>query len=168
MQSERVYLRWLAALRVATGSIFVYIGTNHVLMGWATAEGFQQAISRFAANHPFPWYAGVMAPTVLGAPGLFGPLFAYGMVATGLGLVFGCLTRAAIVAGLWLNANNLLMGFNGGGVHHGINALMAAVQLAVWQTGAWRSYSLDGLRLSRRRRRFGPASVSSVLARDVH
>jgi hypothetical protein len=86
-----------------------------------------------------------MVPLVLSVPGVFGPLFAYGMVATGLGLMFGLLTRVAIVAGLWLNLNNFLMGFAGGGVHHGINLLMAAVQVAVWQTGLWRTYSLDGL-----------------------
>lgn len=145
--------RWLAILRVMTGGIFVYIGTTHLLGGWATAEGFQQAISRMGGASPFQWYTAVMVPLVLSAPGLFGPLFTYGMIATGLGLVFGLLTRVAIVAGLWLNLNNLLMGFAGGGVHHGINILMAAVQLAVWQTGLWRTYSLDGLIIGR-----GPSS----------
>ena len=86
-----------------------------------------------------------MSSLVLSAPAVFGPMFAFGMVATGLGLVFGAFTRVAIVAGLWLNLNNFLIGFSGGPVHHGINLLMMAVQIAIWHTGAWRWYSIDGL-----------------------
>jgi hypothetical protein len=147
--NPRGFLRWFLALRVITGASFVYMGTMHVLGGWATADGFQQSIGRFASGDPLQWYTAVMVPVVLSAPGVFGPLFAYGMILTGLGLIFGALTIPAIIAGLWLNANNFLMGFGGGGVHHGINVLMAAVQIAVWQTGAWRTYSLDSLLFAR-------------------
>jgi hypothetical protein len=72
------------------------------------------------------------------------------MIASGLGLVFGLLTVPALVGGLWLNANNFLMGFSGGGVHYGVNLLMITVELALLQTGVWRYYSLDGVRLRRR------------------
>jgi thiosulfate dehydrogenase [quinone] large subunit len=157
----------LTALRVLTGLVFIEMGTTHALGGWATAEGFRQGIGRFASGDPLQWYTAVMVPVVLGAPGLFGPLFAFGMVATGVALVLGVLTRPAIVAGLWLNANNLLMGFGGGGVHHGINALMATVQLAVWHTGAWRSYSLDGLLAAPRRRAEATRPGRSLATRDA-
>ena len=167
MVSECIHLRWFAALRIATGGIFVYMGTQHVLGGWATAEGFQQSIGRFASGNPLHWYTSLIVPNVLGEPGLFGPLFAYGMVLTGLGLVFGLLTVPVILAGLWLNLNNFLMGFGGGGVHHGINGLMATDQVALWQTGAWRAYSLDGLLLGRRSTVQEKAlSASSVRAGD--
>ena len=83
------------------------------------------------------------------------------------GLVFGLLTVPVILAGLWLNLNNFLMGFGGGGVHHGINGLMATDQVALWQTGAWRAYSLDGLLLGRRSTVQEKAlSASSVRAGD--
>ncbi|MGE3269921.1 MAG: hypothetical protein AB7P40_14310 [Chloroflexota bacterium] len=153
--------RWLSVFRVIAGGIFVYIGTMHVIGGWATPEVFTRVVGGMAANSPFGWYTGTVGALVLSAPGLFGPMFAFGMVATGLGLVFGALTRVAIVAGLWLNLNNFLIGFSGGPVHHGINLLMAAVLVAVWQTNAWRWYSVDGLLGSKRAHSAGavPAEV---------
>ena len=84
-----------------------------------------------------------MSSLVLSARAVFGPMFAFGMVATGLGRVFGPFTRAAIVPGLWPNLNNFLIGFGGGPVQHGINLLMMAMQIAIWHTGAWRWYSND-------------------------
>jgi hypothetical protein len=84
------------------------------------------------------------------------------MVATGLGLVFEAFTRVAIVAGFWLNLNNVLIGFSGGPVHHGMNVLMTLVQVAVWHTGAWRWYSVDGRLGGRAAHRVEPVPVSSV------
>ena len=162
MHETLLLRRWLSVLRVVTGGIFVYVGTMHVVGGWATPEVFSQAIGRFAASSPFGWYTSTVGSLVLSAPSVFGPLFAFGMVATGLGLMFGALTRVAIVAGLWLNLNNVLIGFSGGPVHHGANVLMAVVQVAVWQTGAWRWYSLDGLLSGER-----PRSVEATPA-DAH
>jgi thiosulfate dehydrogenase [quinone] large subunit len=145
MHETLLLRRWLSVLRIVTGGIFVYVGTMHVVGGWATPEVFSRVVGQMAAASPFGWYTATIGGLVLSAPSVFGPLFAFGMVATGLGLVFGALTRVAIVAGLWLNLNNVLIGFSGGPVHHGVNLLMVAVLLAVWQTGGWRWYSLDGL-----------------------
>ena len=161
MHDALLLRRWLSVFRVITGGIFVYIGTTHILGGWATPEVFARVVGQMAAASPFGWYTGSLGALVLSVPGLFGPLFAFGMVATGLGLVFGALTRVAILAGLWLNLNNFLIGFGGGPVHHGINLLMAAVLVAVWQTGGWRAYSIDGLLAGRRMQATGkvPAEV---------
>lgn len=163
MHETLLLRRWLSAFRIVTGAIFVYVGTMHVTGGWATPEVFSQAIGRFVASSPFGWYTSMVGSLVLSAPGVFGPLFAFGMVATGLGLVFGALTRVAIVAGLWLNLNNVLIGFSGGPVHHGLNLLMAVVQVAVWQTGAWRWYSIDG-RLGAERSRSAEAARAEAPA----
>ena len=131
---------------------------------YVARQVFARVIGQMTANSPFGWYAGAVGGAVLSAPGVFGPLFAFGMVATGLGLVFGVLTRIAIVAGLWLNVNNFLIGFGGGPVHHGINVLMILVQVAVWHTGAWRWYSVDGWLGGRAAHRTKPVPVSSVRA----
>ena len=142
--------RWLAVFRVIVGGIFFYLGTMHLIGGWATPEVFTRVVGGMASNSPFGWYTGSLGALVLGVPALTAPLFTFGMIATGLGLMFGALTRVAIVAGLWLNLNNFLIGFGGGPVHHGINLLMASVMVAVWQTGAWRYYSIDALLNGRR------------------
>jgi len=144
MDEPIVVRRWLALLRIATGGVFVYMGTSHLLAGVTTADGFQKMIAGFAKNDPLQLYTSVMVPIVLAAPGFFGPLFVFGMVTAGLGLMLGLLTRIALVGAVWLSLNNLLMGFGAGGVHHSINTLMLVIELGFLSTGAWQPYSLDG------------------------
>jgi uncharacterized membrane protein YphA (DoxX/SURF4 family) len=138
-------LVWLSVLRAITGAVFIYMGTMHAISGWASGETFQQVMTRMASGSPFGWYTGLFGPLLTSGAPIIGPLFTFGMIATGIGIAVGLFTRVAIIAGLWLNLNALLIGFGAGGVHHGLNVLMAAVQVAVWQTGAWRAYSVDGI-----------------------
>jgi uncharacterized membrane protein YphA (DoxX/SURF4 family) len=141
--------RWLAAVRVATGGIFVYMSTGHLVGGGATADGFQKMVGNFAKTDPLQLYTSVMVPIVQSAPGFFGPLFVFGMLAAGLGLMVGLLTPVALVGAVWLSLNNLLMGFGAGGVHHSLNTLMLVIELGFLWTGAWRPYSLDSLLFER-------------------
>src|SRR5262245_56843624 len=143
MNNSVALQRWLALLRVATGGVFVYMGTGHMLGGVATPDGFQKLIGGFAKSDPLQPYTSVMVPVVLSVPGLFGALFVFGMIAAGLGLMFGLLTPIALWGAVWLSLNNLLMGFGAGGVHHGINTLMLVIELGFLWTGAWRPYSVD-------------------------
>jgi hypothetical protein len=64
----------------------------------ATADGFQRAIGGFVRSDPLQPYTNVMVPIVLGAPGLFGPLFVFGMLAAGLGTKVGLVTPVALSA----------------------------------------------------------------------
>ena len=162
MDQTRPFKQWLAGFRVIAGATFVYQGMNHAIGGWASAAGFAHGINGFASHNPLHWYTSFMVPFVLGNPGFFGPLFTYGMILTGLGMIFGLLLVPALIAALWLNTNNFLMGFSGG-VHYGLNLLMIAVELALLQTGSWQAYSLDGLlfaRLSSDQRATMPRTLS--------
>jgi thiosulfate dehydrogenase [quinone] large subunit len=141
--------RWLAAVRVATGGIFVYMSTGHLVGGVATADGFQKMVGNFAKSDPLQPYTSVMVPIVQSAPGIFGPLFVFGMLAAGLGLMVGLFTPLALMGAVWLSLNNLLMGFGAGGVHHSLNTLMLVIELGFLWTGAWRPYSLDSLLFER-------------------
>ena len=141
--------RWLAVVRVATGGVFVYMSAGHLLGGVATADGFQKLIGGMARADPLQPYTSVMVPIVLSAPGFFGPLFVFGMLAAGLGLMVGLFTRIALLGAMWLSLNNLLMGFGAGGVHHSVNTLMLVIELGFLWTGAWRPYSLDSLLFQR-------------------
>jgi thiosulfate dehydrogenase [quinone] large subunit len=141
--------RWLAVVRVVTGGVFVYMGTGHLLGGLATADGFQKLIGGFAKTDPIQPYTSVMVPILLSAPAVFGPLFVFGMLAAGLGLLVGLFTRIALLGAVWVSLNNLLMGFGAGGVHHSINILMLTIELGFLWTGAWRPYSLDTLLFAR-------------------
>ena len=94
MDNSTALQRWLAVLRVATGGVFVYMSTGHLLTGVATADGFQKMIAGFARSDPLQPYTSVMVPIVLSAPGLFGALFLFGMLATGLGLMLACLRQS--------------------------------------------------------------------------
>lgn len=40
MDNTTALKRWLAVLRVATGAMFIYMSTGHLLGGVATADGF--------------------------------------------------------------------------------------------------------------------------------
>ena len=102
MDSLTATSRWLALVRLATGAVFVYMGTGHLLGGVATAEGFQKMITGFARADPLQPYTSVMVPIVLSAPAVFGALFVFGMIATGLALALGLFTRAALLAGMWV------------------------------------------------------------------
>ncbi len=100
--------RWLAVVRVATGGVFVYMSAGHLLGGMATADGFQKLVGNFAKTDPLQPYTSVMVPIVQSAPGFFGPLFVFGMLAAGLGLMVGLFTPVALVGAVWLSLNNLL------------------------------------------------------------
>lgn len=80
MQNSTALTRWLALVRVATGAVFVYMSTTHLLGGVATTDGFFKMIGGFAKSDPLTPYTSVMVPVVLSAPGLFGPLFVFGML----------------------------------------------------------------------------------------
>jgi thiosulfate dehydrogenase [quinone] large subunit len=149
MDSTTPLKRWLAVVRVATGGVFVYMGAGHLLGGAATSDGFQKLIGGMSRTDPLQPYTSVMVPIVQSAPGFFGPLFVFGMLAAGLGLMVGLLTPVALVGAVWLSLNNLLMGFGAGGVHHSINTLMLVIELGFLWTGAWRPYSLDPLLFQR-------------------
>lgn len=125
------------------------MGTGHLLGGVATSDGFQKLIGGMSRTDPLQPYTSVMVPIVQSAPAFFGPLFVFGMLAAGLGLMAGLLTPVALVGAVWLSLNNLLMGFGGGGVHHSINTLMLVIELGFLWTGAWRPYSLDSLLFQR-------------------
>ena len=150
MDNTTALKRWLACVRVATGAVFVYMSTGHLLGGVATADGFQKLIGGVAKSDPIQPYTSVMVPIVLAASGFFGLLFVFGMLAAGLGLIFGLLTPIALVGAIWLSLNNLLMGFSAGAVHHSINTLMLVIELAFLWTGAWRPYSIDSVLFARR------------------
>jgi thiosulfate dehydrogenase [quinone] large subunit len=152
MDNPTLLNRWLVLVRLATGGVFVYMGTGHLLGGVATPDGFQKLIGGMAKTDPLQPYTSVMVPLVLSAPGFFGALFVFGMLAAGLGLMVGLFTRIALVGAVWLSLNNLLMGFGAGGVHHSLNTLMLVIELGFLWTGAWRPYSLDSLLFQR-----GPA-----------
>jgi hypothetical protein len=81
--------RWVGIVRVATGGVFVYMSTSHLLGGVATSDGFQKLIGGMSRTHPLQPYTSVMVPIVLSAPGFLGPLFVFGMLAAGLGLLAG-------------------------------------------------------------------------------
>lgn len=149
MDNTTALNRWLALVRAATGGVFVYTGTNHLIGGAATGAGFERMIGGFAKSDPLQLYTALMVPILSSAPAIFGPLFVFGMIAAGIGLVAGLFTPIALVGGIWLSANNLLMGFGGGGIHHSINSLMLVIEIGLLWTGAWRPYSLDTLVLAR-------------------
>ncbi len=125
------------------------MSTGHHLDGVATADGFQKPVGNFAKTDPLQPYTSVMVPIVQSAPGLFGPLFVFGMLAAGLGLMVGVLTPVALVGAVWLSLNNMLMSFGASGVHHSVNTLMLVTELGFLWTGAWRPCSLDSLLFQR-------------------
>jgi thiosulfate dehydrogenase (quinone) large subunit len=96
----RKKLKWqnaaLFLLRVTIGWHFLYEGTAKLLKGNWSAAGFLLQ-SKWLFAGVFKWMANT--PAVLSAVNLMN---IWGLIAIGLGLILGCFTTAASVAGILL------------------------------------------------------------------
>jgi len=100
MNNNTDYTRWqlytMTALRVIVGWHFLYEGLAKLIKpGWSAAGFLLQ--SKWLLAPIFKWIAG--NPTLLS---IVNQLNIWGLIAIGLGLMVGCLTRFASLAGIGL------------------------------------------------------------------
>jgi hypothetical protein len=68
------------------------VGTCHLSVASPQPTVLRKMVGGFVKAESTQPYTSVMVPSVLTAPGLFGAVFVFGMIAAGLGLLFGLLT----------------------------------------------------------------------------
>lgn len=97
----------------------VWLGVQWLTAGWGKVTGgfdaggfIQGAIAKASGEAPIVagWYASFLETVALPNAKAFSFLVAYGEVLVGLGLIVGCLTVPALIAGAFMNFNFLLAG----------------------------------------------------------
>ena len=108
--------KWIAivwtVLRVWLGVQWLTAGFGKVTGGFDASGYLQGAIAKAGGEAPIVagWYATFLETVALPNAKVFSFLVAYGEVLVGLGLIVGCLTIPALIAGAFMNLNFLLAG----------------------------------------------------------
>ncbi|MFS0784675.1 DoxX family protein [Bacillus sp. 1P06AnD] len=101
-----------AVLRIYLGYQWIKGGIEKVT-GTFDASGFLQgALAKSTGDHPAVqgWYASFLEKFALPNVDLFNILIPWGELLVGIGLILGCLTVPALIAGAFMNLNFLLAG----------------------------------------------------------
>ncbi|NSL52138.1 DoxX family protein [Calidifontibacillus erzurumensis] len=99
-------------VRIWLGIQWIEAGWHKVVDGFDASGFIQGAIGKAAGDHPAvsSWYAAFLENVALPNSGLFSFLVAWGELLVGIGLIIGCLTIPALLAGAFMNLNFLLAG----------------------------------------------------------
>jgi thiosulfate dehydrogenase (quinone) large subunit len=94
-------------------------------------------------THWYPWYQPILRVYIIPHANLFAYLVSFGEVAVGLGLIFGCMTRGVLLAGIFMNINYHLASGYKPGAFGLINLLFILAQLTLLFTTSGRSMGID-------------------------
>lgn len=154
--------RWLAVLRIAVGlwfakAVFTKLSVTLVwgFLPIPTASDRWTAVmpmlvARYAEGNPVGFFRDFMQDTVIPNGQLFAQLTAFGEVAAGLGLVFGCWTTVAAGIGLFLVVNYGLAVQWQGSAQQGFHYLLIATLVVLLAARAGRIWGVDGWIRARR------------------
>lgn len=112
MQGPKMAVVW-TIFRIWLGIQWVEGGWEKISGGGFDASGFMQgAIGKATGEHPAvqAWYAAFLENVALPNAGLFSFLVEWGELLVGIGLILGCATIPALLAGAFMNLNFLLAG----------------------------------------------------------
>jgi thiosulfate dehydrogenase (quinone) large subunit len=162
-QSKIASVAWLA-VRVWVGIMWIEAGVSKV---WgaenpAFLHNNGAGVAGFAGHGAaaYSWWGSFLHSFVVPNAGWIAVIVAFGELAIGLGLAFGCLTRIAAVASLALLFTYVM---SGTASVCGFYALCAIIVLATWRTSTW--IGVDGLIAGWRQRRnrvVAPVEVAPV------
>ena len=135
----------MALPRIAVGVFFIQFGWQKLAPRFLSGEQFVRQLSRASAD-PLPFHRDFILHVVTPHAHLFAHLVAYGEIAIGLSLVFGCLVRLSSIFGVFHNLNILFaMALPAGGVQVGLNRIFIVFQLMFVFASAGRALGLDAL-----------------------
>ena len=138
-------LGYLAIPRIMVGFFFIQFGWQKLAPRFLSGEQFTRQLSRASAD-PLPFHRDFILHFVAPHAPLFAHLVAYGEIAIGLSLFFGCLVRLSSSFGVFHNLNILFaMAIPAGGVQVGLNRIFIVFQLMFVFASAGRALGLDGL-----------------------
>lgn len=148
--------RWLAVLRIAVGLWFAkaLFTKLSVALAWGfvpvpTASDrwlhvMPTLVAKYAEGNPVGFFKDFLLATVVPYSNVFAQLTAFGEVAVGLGLTFGCLTALASGIGLVLVVNYGLAVQWQSSAQQGFHYLLITSLVVILATRAGRTWGVDG------------------------
>jgi thiosulfate dehydrogenase (quinone) large subunit len=140
------YLGYLAILRIAVGYHFLTAAWPKVTGKFLTGQTLAEELTKTVAKDPLAWHRSFIMDSVIPHVHFFSHLVAFGELAIGLSLLFGCLVRISASFGAFHNLNILLsIAIANGGPQLGINRIFIFLQLIFVFSSAGLALGLDGL-----------------------
>ena len=143
---QKTYLGYLAILRIAVGYHFLTAAWPKVTGKFLNGQTLAEELAKTAMKDPFAWHRSFILGFVVPHSHSFSHLVAFGELAIGISLLFGCLVRISALFGAFHNLNILLaIAIANGGPQLGINRIFIFLQLVFVFSSAGLSLGLDGL-----------------------
>jgi thiosulfate dehydrogenase (quinone) large subunit len=143
---QKTYLGYLAILRIAVGYHFLTAAWPKVTGKFLNGQTLADELAKTAVKDPFAWHRSFILGLVVPHAHFFSHLVAFGELAIGLSLLFGCLVRISAAFGAFHNLNILLsIAIANGGPQLGINRIFILLQLVFVFSSPGLSFGLDGL-----------------------
>lgn len=143
---QPTFLGYLALLRIAVGYHFLTVAWPKVTGAFVTGNILTGDLAKSLLKDPIGAHRAFIESVVIPHPAFFGHLVAYGELAIGLSLLFGCLVRVSATFAAFHNLNILLaIAWANGGPQFGLNRIFIALELVFVCAAAGRAWGLDGL-----------------------
>jgi thiosulfate dehydrogenase [quinone] large subunit len=142
---QSTYLGYVAILRIAVGYHFLTAALPKVTGNFLKGQILAEELVKTVVKDPFSWHRAFILGFVVPHAHFFSHLVAYGELAIGISLLFGCLVRISASFGAFHNLNILLaIAAANGGPQLGINRIFIVLQIVFVLSSAGRSLGLDG------------------------
>jgi thiosulfate dehydrogenase [quinone] large subunit len=143
---QNTYLGYLALLRIAVGYHFLTAAIPKVTGSFVQGHILADELVKTVVKDPFGWHRAFILGFVVPHAHFFSNLVAFGELAIGISLIFGCLVRISASFGAFHNLNILLsIAIANGGPQLGINRIFIFLQIIFVLSSAGRSLGMDGI-----------------------
>lgn len=143
---QPTYLGYLSILRIAVGYHFLTAAWPKVTGAFVSGHSLTAELAKTVLKDPISAHRAFILAAVIPNPAFFGHLVAYGELAIGLSLIFGCLVRISASFAAFHNLNILLaIAWANGGPQLGLNRIFIVMEVVFVLAAAGRAWGLDGL-----------------------
>ncbi len=149
MDSDLPSRRWLAALRIMMGVIFLTTWLANVQKGFYTPAGLEDFFTRVypQSHNPIAPYAAFIQNVLLPSRAVFGPIQFAGEFALGVALLLGIFTPVAGIAGAFLLFNIFLATYGTEWPWTYLSLIVVCIAVAASRSG--RTFGIDRSLVSR-------------------
>ena len=149
MEQDLTSKRWLAALRIMMGIIFLTTWIANIQKGFYTAAGLEHFFTQvYPQNHnPIAPYAAFIQNVLLPSRAIFAPIQFIGELGLGIALVLGIFTPIAGIGGAFLLANIFLATYGTEWPWTYLSLIVVCIAVAATRSG--RTFGLDAMLVSR-------------------